>query len=286
VAGRGRLRALGLAATLTAAVLCALPGTAAASTAICNVPIPTSDGVVLRGNLWLPSNPDGSAAAGAYPTVLTVTGYNKDATNPTGQACSGQGGVASADTTLADRGYAVLLVDDRGTGASQGNWDSWGQRTQDDYKDQLDWIQAQPWSDGSVATTGQSYMGITSLLIAEADQERIAAGKRRAVKTVWADIPMSDAYRDVTFHGGATDTGFMPFWLGLTSSLSSLPPSTMLEDPAGSTQTWADHLANSLGFAGQQLVETTMGDVELAHALARRAEPVEGAVVGGVAARS
>ena len=70
---------------------------------------------------------------------------------------------------------------------------------------------------------------------------------------------MSDAYRDVTFHGGATDTGFMPFWLGLTSSLSSLPPSTMLEDPAGSTQTWADHLASSWGFAGQKLVETTTG---------------------------
>ena len=252
------MRTLGLMATLTAAVLCTLAGTASASTAICNVPIPTSDGVVLRGNLWLPSNPDGSAAAGAYPTVLTVTGYNKDATNPTGQACSGEGGVASADTSLADRGYAVLLVDDRGTGASQGNWDSWGQRTQDDYTDLLDWIQAQPWSNDSVATTGQSYMGITSLLIAEADQARIAAGKQRAVKAVWADIPMSDAYRDVTFHGGATDTGFMPFWLGLTSSLSSLPPSTMLEDPAGSTQTWADHLAGTWGFAAQKLVETTV----------------------------
>jgi hypothetical protein len=70
---------------------------------------------------------------------------------------------------------------------------------------------------------------------------------------------MSDAYRDVTFHGGATDTGFMPFWLGLTTTLSSLPPSTMLEDPAGSTQTWADHLANGWDFAGQKLLETTTG---------------------------
>jgi len=128
------LRALGLVTTLIAAVLGALPGTASASAALCNVPVRMSDGIVLRGNLWLPSNPDGSAAPGEYPTVLTVTGYNKDATNPTGQACSGEGGIASADTSLADRGYAVLLVDDRGTGASQGTWDSWGQRTQDDYQ--------------------------------------------------------------------------------------------------------------------------------------------------------
>ena len=251
----GRLRTFGLLAVLTAAVAAVVPAAAgAAATPMCNVPIPMSDGTVLRANLWLPS-----PAAGAYPTVLTVTGYNKDAFNPTGESCSGQGGIATADTSLADRGYAVMMLDDRGTGASEGSWDSWGQRTQDDYQEVLDWIQAQGWSDGSVATTGQSYMGITSLLVAEADQQRIAAGKPRAVRAVWADIPMSDAYRDVTFHGGATDTGFMPFWLGLTSSLSSLPPSTITEDPAGSTETWADHLANWWGFAGQKLVETTTG---------------------------
>ena len=177
---------------------------------MCNVPIKMSDGVVLRANLWLPS-----PAAGAYPTVLTATGYNKDTTNPTGTACSGSGGIAMADTALADRGYAVMMLDDRGTGASQGKWDSWGQRTQDDYSEVLDWIQAQGWSDGSVATTGGSYMGITSLLIAEADAARVSSGKPRAVKAVWADVPMSDAYRDVTFHGGAVDAGFIPLWLGL-----------------------------------------------------------------------
>jgi putative CocE/NonD family hydrolase len=208
------VRAIGLLAALTAAVLGALPATANAGTALCNVPVKMSDGIVLRANLWLPSGPDGAPAAGAYPTVLTATGYNKDASNPTGQSCRGDGGVATADTSLADRGYAVMLLDDRGTGASEGKRDSWGQRTQDDYQEVLDWIQAQPWSDGSVATTGMSYMGITSLLIAEVDEARIAAGKPRAVKAVWADVPMSDAYRDVTFHGGATDTGFMPFWLG------------------------------------------------------------------------
>jgi putative CocE/NonD family hydrolase len=185
-------------AVLLALLACAaLPGTAGAATAMCNVPITMSDGAVLRANLWLP---DGAAKA---PTVLTATGYNKDTTNPTGQACSGSGGIATADTSLADDGYAVMLLDDRGTGASQGAWDSWGERTQLDYQEVLDWIQAQPWSDGSVATTGGSYMGITSLLIAEADAERVRNGRPRAVKAVWADVPMSDAYRDVNFNSGA-----------------------------------------------------------------------------------
>ena len=221
---------------------------------MCNVPIKMSDGIVLRANLWLPS-----PAAGTYPTVLTATGYNKDTTNPAGTACSGSGGIAMADTSLADRGYAVMMLDDRGTGASQGKWDSWGQRTQDDYSEVLDWIQAQGWSNGSVATTGGSYMGITSLLIAEADAARVSSGKPRAVKAVWADIPMSDAYRDVTFHGGAVDAGFIPLWLGLTTSLSSLPPSTMLDDPAGSVPTWADHLRNAWDFAGQNMLSSTLG---------------------------
>src|SRR3954467_3086586 len=233
----------------------ALPSAAHASTAMCNVPITTGDGIVLRANVWLPDAPTGKV-----PTVLTVTGYNKDTTNPTGQACSGEGGIATADTSLADKGYAVMLVDDRGTGASQGKWDSWGERTQLDYQDILDWIQAQSWSDGPVATTGASYMGITSMLLAEADAERVRQGKPRAVKAIWADVPMSDAYRDVTFHGGAVDAGFMPFWLGLTSTLSALPPSTTTTDPAGSAQTYADHLANAWQFAGQKILDTSLGN--------------------------
>ncbi len=239
---------------LALVVLGALSGTAHASTALCNVPITASDGTVLRANLWLPS-----PSTGRVPTVLTVSGYNKDATNPTGQGCTGSGGLATADTTLADKGYAVMLVDDRGTGASQGKWDSWGERTQLDYQDLLDWIQAQKWSDGSVATTGGSYMGITSLLVAEADAVRVRQGKPRAVRAVWADIPMSDAYRDVTFHGGAIDGGFIPLWLGLTTSLSDLPPSTLASDPQGSLSTYADHLRNGYDFAAQKVVQTTLG---------------------------
>jgi uncharacterized protein len=242
-------------ATVLALVVCGVAAPAAhASRAMCNVPIKTSDGNVLRANIWLPD------AAGAYPTVMTVTGYNKDATNPTGQGCSGSGGIASADTSLADKGYAVMLVDDRGTGASQGKWDSWGARTQEDYVDLLDWLQAQPWSNGSAATTGASYMGITSFLVAEADAFRVhVQHKPRAVKAIWADVPMSDAYRDVTFHGGAIDSGFIPLWLGLTTSLSDLPPSTWSSDPQDAASTYPDHLRNGFDFAAQKIVESTTG---------------------------
>ena len=145
-----------------------------------------------------------------------------------------------------------MVIDDRGTGASGGKWDSWGQRTQDDYKEVLDWIQAQPWSIGGVATTGESYMGITSLLIAEADAARVAEGKPRAVKAVWADIPMADAYRDVTFQGGALDSGFMPLWLGLVTGLSDLPPSSLSADPQDAAAIYLEHLIGNGEFSVEQ----------------------------------
>jgi putative CocE/NonD family hydrolase len=240
-----------------------------ASVAKCNVPIKTSDGTVLRANVFLPSD------KGTYPTVLTVSGYNKDATNPLGTGCTPGGALASVDGALLDKGYALMLVDDRGTGASQGQWDSWGKRTQADYKDVLDFIQAQSWSNDDVAATGGSYMGITSLLVAEADAARVAAGKKRAVKAVWADIPMADAYRDVTYHGGSVDSGFIPLWLGLTSGLSDLPPSTFGADPGTSTETYLAHLRNQYDFAAQKIISaSTGGDAAYDGAFYRLRSPV------------
>src|SRR3954452_23784261 len=152
-----------------------------------------------------------------------------------------------------------MLLDDRGTGASQGKWDSWGERTQLDYQEVLDWLQQQKWSNGSVATTGGSYMGITSFLVAEADAARVRHRKPRAVKAIYADVPMSDAYRDVTFHGGATDTGFIPLWLGLTTALSDLPSSTWSSDPQDAAATYPDHLRNGFDFAVQKIIDSTTG---------------------------
>src|SRR3954467_13509558 len=239
--------------TVLASAFAAAPAHAMVS--MCNVPIQMSDGLVLRANLFLPGDGKGS-----YPTVLTATGYNKDATNPTGRQCGTSGALATVNQKVIDQGMAAMLLDDRGTGASQGRWDSWGQRTQDDYGEVLDWIQAQKWSDGKVGMTGGSYMGITSLLVAEKDAERVAAGKPRAVKAIWAEVPMADAYRDVTFHGGSTDTGFIPLWLGLTSGLSDVPPSNFSEDPSGAAQNYAGHLQNNFDFAAARMVEATRGE--------------------------
>jgi uncharacterized protein len=169
-------------------------------------------------------------------------------------------GIAGDEPGLTEKGLAVMVMDDRGTGASGGKWDSWGQRTQEDYKEVLDWIQAQAWSNSSVATTGESYMGITSLLIAEADAARVAEGKPRAVKAIWADIPMADAYRDVTFQGGSLNASFIPLWLGLVGGLSALPPSSTSENPEEAATLYLEHLLDNLEFGGEHVVGASLGE--------------------------
>ncbi len=251
-----RLRRLLAIAALTTAALAAGTASASASIAMCDVPITMSDGVVLRANIYLP------ATTGHYPTVLTVTGYNKNAGAPTGE-CAGsttQGPIAGGEPALAEKGFAVMVLDDRGTGDSGGKWDSWGERTQQDYKEVLDWIQEQSWSDGGVATTGPSYMGITSLLIAEADAARVKEGKPRAVKAVWADIPMADAYRDVTFQGGSVDSGFIPLWLGLVTALSDLPPASAEEDPQEAATNYVEHLFGNAEFSVSHILGASLGE--------------------------
>jgi uncharacterized protein len=241
-----------LAMTVAAALLA--PVAQADPVSLCNAPIQMSDGATLRANVFLPK------ADGRFPVVLTVTGYNKDTNNPFGlPGCSSDSALASGNQKLLDRGIGIMLLDDRGTGASEGRWDSWGQRTQDDYAEVLDWIQAQKWSNGKVGMNGTSYMGITSFLVTEQDAKRVREGKPRAVQAIWANVPMADAYRDVTFHGGAIDSGFIPLWLGLTTGLSDIPPSNTLDDPAGAGQNYAGHLANGFDFAAQKIVDSTTG---------------------------
>ncbi|MEA2494294.1 MAG: uncharacterized protein QOJ29_2205 [Thermoleophilaceae bacterium] len=243
---------MSLAITVLAALFA--PAAQADPVAICNAPIQMSDGVTLRGNLFLPK------AGGRFPVVLTITGYNKDTNNPLGlPGCGSDSALASGNSKLLDKGIAIMILDDRGTGASEGRWDSWGQRTQDDYAEVLDWIQAQKWSNGKVGMNGTSYMAITSLLATEQDAKRVREGKPRAVQAIWTNVPMADAYRDVTFHGGAIDAGFIPLWLGLTTGLSDIPPSNTFDDPAAAGQNYAGHLANGFDFAAQKMGDSTLG---------------------------
>lgn len=119
------------------------------------VKITARDGVVLDARLILPTLPAGQAPT---PCVLMSDGYGRS---------SGTG--AGADPVLMDiaaRGYAVLHLSLRGSGASGGEATLYNRFGQDGY-DAVEWMAAQPWCNGRVGMVGPSLLGIAQWLTAK-----------------------------------------------------------------------------------------------------------------------
>src|SRR4051812_13362148 len=119
-----------------------------------DVPIVMRDGTRLYGDVFRPALANGSPAQGRFPVILTQTPYNKS------------GGVIGADPLFVKHGYVQVMVDVRGTGSSEGNWDSFGAAEQNDSYDLARWSTSQPWSDGRLVTYGPSYLGINQFFTA------------------------------------------------------------------------------------------------------------------------
>ena len=189
--------------------------------------IPMSDGINLSASVALPADDAGTAVPERFPVVLTQTGYNKS-------LASSVPAFPTFNSYLVQRGYAHVAVDVRGTGASEGNWEAFSEREQQDYKEVMDWVATQDWSNGSVGTWGPSFMGITQIFT--------AAWQHPAHKAVFAIVPDADAYRDIVFAGGQVNAGFIPLWMGLVTALGVIPA----QPDAGTPQLIADHIVSAL----------------------------------------
>jgi uncharacterized protein len=202
-----------------------------------DVPVTMSDGVILSADVFRPDTP------GRHPVLLTQTPYNK------------AGVLAGVNEYLVKRGYAHVVVDVRGTGSSQGNWDSFGPNEQRDGAEMVRWAAKQPWSTGKVGGYGPSYMAITQLTT--------AARRPKALKAIFPIVPMADSYRDITFSGGQTNVSFIPLWLGLVTGTSLVPPAYALNgNPADLVRgltTLMTHATNVGGFQLSTVLNATAG---------------------------
>jgi predicted acyl esterase len=194
----------GIAALLALAVAAVGPAPAAATTTLPDVTIPASDGVNLVGDVHLPE--DGS---GRYPAVIDMEPYGR-----------------STSTTYVDQGYARVNTDVRGSGKSGGALCLLCTREQQDVYDVVEWVARQPWSNGHVALYGYSYSAITSLLGASLQPPHLDA--------VVVGHPPTDPYRDVLWHNGLYDQGFVGQWFaGQTAAQSvGLGPQPQVLDRA------------------------------------------------------
>src|SRR5215213_666244 len=127
------------------------------------------DGCRLAVDVYLPQQSGGPEPASKLPTVLILTPYYRrfalKGGAPAGTETSPN--AAKYRDFFVPRGYALVVVDVRGTGASFGTRDSFRSPAErEDSREITDWIVAQPWSDGRVGATGISYPGAASLFIA------------------------------------------------------------------------------------------------------------------------
>lgn len=109
-------------------------------------------------------------------------------------------------------GYAVAIVDLRGTGASFGHRDmEFSPDEVTDMGEVLDWIVKEPWSDGKTATTGISYTGTTA--------ELALITKHPSLKACVPRSNIFDLYTDIVFPGGIRQSPFVKVWKLTTNSL-------------------------------------------------------------------
>lgn len=114
---------------------------------------------------------------------------------------------------LAAHGYAFVIVDVRGTGASGGT--SPHPFAPDEVQDGSDiasWIVAQPWSDGNVVTYGNSYSGATAELAASLGHP--------AIKAILCKHNPWDMY-DMIFPGGVFNEKFTRLWSDIGRGLDT-----------------------------------------------------------------
>lgn len=123
------------------------------------------DGVHLYVEVLRPKAP------GKYGTILELSPYHgtladRDGTRIFPGPKSKDGALLGLTGYFAPRGYAVVMVDLRGTGRSEGCLDHMGPKDQSDAFEIVEWAAKQKWSNGRVGMTGHSYVGSTPSMAA------------------------------------------------------------------------------------------------------------------------
>ncbi len=206
----------------------------------------------------VPADAQGDAVAGTFPAILTQTAYRADVGDLLGSILPFGATlvVGGADPVMIKRGYVSVTVDVLGSGVSDGEEELLGANEQAAYGEAIDWVVQQSWSNGKVGLAGTSYLSITALLAAEQ--------RKSAVKAVFADAPLGDAWRGITGTGGMLNGLFFSVWLQLTQFTSVLNYPTMAKYPQFADQIAAaqqQHIAAIDDFFLPMINNTLAGNV-------------------------
>jgi X-Pro dipeptidyl-peptidase len=206
---------------LALVVMLALPGAALAAEPVFEkYKVPTVGGAEINVEVMRPAdNPEA-------PVILTYSPYNtlSETTTPN-----------LANDDLGQRyvpmGYARAVADVLGTRNSSGCWDYGGADEQQSGVDLVNFLSAQPWSNGKVAMIGGSYDGTTATMVAARGEDvpGLAAIVPIAGISRWYGYAYGDGVRYFLNSERPTDEGIdtpLAFDFGLTRT-----PPTDPSDP-------------------------------------------------------
>ncbi len=222
-----------------------------------NLWIPLSDGTRLAARVWMPED----AEAHPVPAILECIPYRK------------RDGTVWRDEAMhpyiASHGYAVLRIDIRGSGDSDGILDDeYLPEEQVDLMEAVAWAAEQSWCSGHCGMTGISWGGFNAL--------QVAARQPPALKAIITIASTDDRYGDdVHYMGGAMlHDNFA--WASAMYAYLSQPPDPQVVGE-GWRETWLDRLQRARfwlrqwlqhqrrdGYWRQGSVAETYGDITCA----------------------
>ena len=122
-------------------------------------------------------------------------------------------------------GYAVIVVERPGTGASFGTWDPSHEPGGPEAGDIMDWIASQPWSNGKIGMFGDSFQAMI--------QMAAAATGNRHLKAIFPTSAPLEMYQAIMYPGGVYNKAFSDFFQWATSFLQSDAVTPVDTDPDG-----------------------------------------------------
>ena len=176
-----------------------------------NVMVPMRDGVRLATDIYRPAI-DGQAVPGPLPTILGRTSYDKRWRWLW---------IEPVARYFAPRGYVVAVQDLRGRRRSEGvgqYFHTANVHEGEDGYDTVEWIAAQPWSNGRVGMTGSSHGGLVQTVASLTRPPHLTA--------IWVDVSPINIFAHEAREGGA-----MSLWMFSALFLHAHDAPEIADDP-------------------------------------------------------
>lgn len=162
-----------------------------------DVGIVVRDGTRLSARVYRPDRD------GRFPVLLAVSPYQHETDSIPHSTLFLWREVGPVNWYVEAQGYAIVHVDVRGTGLSQGEYNLLDSREQQDLYEIIEWCGAQAWSNGNVGGYGQSYYCWSQWFMGIMNPP--------SLKCIAPYDGAVDIYRDVVYHGGIY-CDFLPWW--------------------------------------------------------------------------